>query len=363
MNSAEIERIVDIIACDEIETQEFLPNDNPVQLILRTPNLKEKARAARIYAQEFSKARFTGMPDEKEAINDYMAIGQWSQVDEDKISGLREDIHKVKRGLLDLLFRPEHLEKARSLLRRAEFALVEKISERQSLLRSTAEAHALLAQQRYIIGQITFIDNGDKFWPTREIFDASSDLKLIDHLCTLFFRTSRIGIGKMRLIARSNIWRAIWSCSRKTGDLFSKPIIELSANQQELIHWSCIYDNVYEAVERPSEDIIDDDDLLDSWFIRQGEKIEDRAKKESGEKIASNKGRKGGRNEQFIFSDEKGAKRVYDLNDQQTRRTIQVKQALVHKEGSVKEKNMPDSQNEIRKIAMDQRRRSIMNKK
>jgi hypothetical protein len=233
---------------------------------------------------------------------------------------------------------------------------------RHELLIGTAEGQALLTQQRYTISQITYFEDGDKFWSNDQIFNASHEFKLIDKLCNIFFKISRVDTRIIREMARSNIWRSIWS-SCKTGNPFGKPILELSYNQQSLIHWSCVYDGVYEAYERPTKDIIDDDDILDSWFIKQGKKIEEKSKKQFGEEVMKKSKRRGGRNEQFVFCDKEGAKKVYEMNDPNTRNLIRKKQNIINQQKSVKEQNMPDSQNEMRKIAVDQLRKHVLNKK
>ncbi len=362
MNLSDIERIVDIISCDETEVHETRRDGKSITLVLRNPTPREKARAAHIYSREFAKAKIKGLPEEDQAIVDYIMIGQWSIEQEEQIEGIREDIHKIKRGLLDLLFKVKQLEQARTLLRRAEQALLERILKRQKLLTSTAESHALMVSQRYLIGQITRLENGDRFWLSDEIFDDSESFTLIDNLCVIFFKTSRISVGAMRCIAKSQYWRSIWMASQKSGDLFGKPTSQLSENQRELVNWSCVYDNVYESYERPEKDIIEDDDLLDSWFIRQGEKIEDKCKKHSGDRAASQSKRKGGRNEQFIFADEEGANKVYGMNDAVARKNIQIKQRLVAEQESIKEQHMPDSQQEMRQIAVQELRKHVLKK-
>lgn len=358
MTSIEIERILDLIAWPDIDVDNI-----QVPLILYVPTPKVKAKSARLYAKALQKARIAGLSDEKQAIANCIKIGFWSEQDEEQIQGLKDDIHNIKRGLLDFLFRPEQLERSRVLLRNAEFTLFEKLTARQELLSETSEAHALMVQQRYIISQITHKENGEKFWSTDEDFDDFSDFNLINSLCDVFFRKSRLNAKTIRFLSRSSIWRSIWTTGQKLGNIFNASVVELSENQLALLHWSSIYDSVYEAYERPPTDLIEDDDLLDSWFIRQGEKIESKANKQRGEDSLPNPSRKGGRNEQFIMADKEGASKVYGMNDGNARRAIKQKQKIIQNEGSVKEQHLPDSKNEIRQIAMAQSRKHALRKK
>jgi len=362
MNQSEIERLVDIISSDEIEVRERLSEGQSITLVLRNPTKQEKAKSARIYAQAFREARSSGMPDEKEAIDHFIKLGRWSEKQEQEIAGIRDDIRKIKRGLLDLLFVVSKLEKARTLLRRAESVLIQRIIKRQELLEHTAENHALTASQRFLIGRITTLETGDRFWASDDIFENYDNIRLINNLCNVFFRTSHINIQTIRYIARSNYWRSIWVASQKTGDLFGKPMAQLTDNQRELVSWSCVYDNVYESYDRPQSLVVEDDDLLDSWFIRQGEKIEERSKKSSSDDHISTSKRKGGRQECFIVADQEGAERVYAMNDPTTRQSIKSKQKLIDQHKSIKEQHMPDSQQEMREIAVGQLRKHVLKK-
>jgi hypothetical protein len=74
------------------------------------------------------------------------------------------------------------------------------------------------------------------------------------------------------------MWRTLWNAG-KGSNLFGKPIIQLDSEQHALVYWSQVYDSVYEAYERPDDDIINDDEKLDAWFKRQSEKREAEKKK------------------------------------------------------------------------------------
>jgi hypothetical protein len=51
--------------------------------------------------------------------------------------------------------------------------------------------------------------------------------------------------------------------------LFNKPVGDFSSPQKILIYWSRVYDSVYEDTDKPNQDIIDDDDLLDEWLANR----------------------------------------------------------------------------------------------
>lgn len=354
MEHANIERLVDVISWGKT-----IVHDSSTQLILRTPTPEEKTRATLIYTQAFNTATNIGVLTEAEMLASLVEFGQWSEKKKQEIEGIRQDIHNIRRGLLDFLFQRDKLEKARKLLRIAELALTERLIARQELVKTSAETQALLDQQRYLISRVTETEDGSPYWLSSETFGEETNIALVQRLCRVFFEIS-IPTSTIRKIARSGLWRAIWGAAKQFGHVFGKDLSEWSNAQRELVHWSIAYDNVYDAYERPSEDVIEDDDLLDSWFIRQHEKMEARTNKAAGENQTKGKSpRKGGRNEQFIMADIEGAKRIYDMNDPMSRVKIRARQKVLQEKGSVKEQHMPDSQREMRQQLVEMQRKHV----
>ena len=124
-----------------------------------------------------------------------------------------------------------------------------------------------------------------------------------------------------------------------------------SQNQRQLLYWSQVYDAIYDAYERPSNEVINDDDLTDSWFIRQSEKIDKQSKdKAVQEKVKP--GKAGGRQEHFVVSDEDGAKDVYGQNNPINRAKVIQQQRLIKQKGCIEDQNLPVSQEQIRQKAV-----------
>lgn len=357
MDHARCQRLVDIIVCGKTFINEKTADGTSISLILDSPNPTDRAKAALIYEQVYAEALDMGLLTEDELIISYIEMGQWDAANEIKIADLKTDIHNIRKGLLDLLFHVIKLERSRALLRNAESVLVDILVERHGLLDISAEHQSLLRQQRYIIGMVTKTSNGELYWKTAKAFDEETDIMLINRLSIKYYQDTRIDSKAIRELARSSPWRTTWSSSKDMGDLFGCPIIALSDSQRDLTYWSHMYDMVYEAYERPTTEIIEDDDLLDSWFIRQSDKMDDQSKKNFG--LKDPKSTKPGRKEMFVMSDAEGAKKVYDMNDPTSRAKIKARQAFIKKNKKVQEQDLPESQMEMRTIAMDQMRKSI----
>jgi hypothetical protein len=57
-----------------------------------------------------------------------------------------------------------------------------------------------------------------------------------------------------------------------SSNIFRGNILDWTVSQRLFAYWCGFYDNIYESYERPPERIIDDDELLNIWLEKQGEK-------------------------------------------------------------------------------------------
>lgn len=93
------------------------------------------------------------------------------------------------------------------------------------------------------------------------------DSSLIDNAKIAYYRKLP-NASQLRLIARTDPWINIWRI--KKSDAFA--VLPLSDYQVLLAIYSRMYDSMYECPDKPSADVINDDDATDGWFIHQSEK-------------------------------------------------------------------------------------------
>lgn len=73
--------------------------------------------------------------------------------------------------------------------------------------------------------------------------------------------------AEVRELARTDPWRTIWACRDAAGrGVFDSPAAGLSEAQKSLVAWTRVYDSAREDAERPSEEILADDDAFDGWM-------------------------------------------------------------------------------------------------
>lgn len=346
MDSFQTERIIYKISCGKVFTDHELRNNSKIQVILYPPTDMERAISSFVYENEYTNAVSMDILTEKQLMCWLVETEQWSVENNIKIEAIREDIHKITKGLLDLILNTKKLEQARLMLRKAEKTLFQMINERNILLSNSIENYASMQQQRYLISKISHTIDGKLLWSNDFDFANEQDLPLINKLSKLFFEESRLSSKVLRSIARSNAWKMIW-ISNKHNNIFDLPPMQWTDNQRGLVYWSNIYDNVAGCHDKPSNKIIDDDDLLDSWFIRQSEKVESQASKNNIDNIIKTNN-KPGRKETFIVTDNVAAKDIYGMNDTSARVKIKAKQKIVNEKGEIKEQHTPEGQEEMR---------------
>lgn len=56
--------------------------------------------------------------------------------------------------------------------------------------------------------------------------------------------------------------------------MFKGPVSDWTQNQVRFCDWMMFYDSVYESDDRPSDDIISDNERIDQWFKNKVKEIE-----------------------------------------------------------------------------------------
>jgi hypothetical protein len=353
MDYQEKQRLIDLISWGKLPTVQ-----QDIQFVLDIPTSEIKAMSTVIYDQGLDYARMNNLLTEEECLS----FGAWSEDDETDLLTLQKDLDTVKRGLLKCALNNMQLIKAKGILKNINKKYYEKSLQKQGLLHSSDKSYATMQQQRYIISQITRLTNGKLFWSTQEAFDSFDNIGLINRLCEFYFLESVVDDDKIRLLARTEPWRSRWIYFKNGGNLFGK---DVSRNQERLIFWSHAYDTVFDAYERPAKKVIEDDDLLDSWFMEQSDKVEKNSTKREIDKLTPKKQPKG-RQELFIPTDKEGAKEVHGLNTPQAKATIKMRQRVLKDDTEVEDQNFPDSQSEMRQKAtqeLSKRMHSISNRR
>ena len=119
--------------------------------------------------------------------------------------------------------------------------------------------------------------------------------------------------------------------------------------------YSRMYDNVYENPERPSDEVIEDDDMLDGWFAKLRRDAEKERKQREVDSILNKKGAKGGKGEVCVVADSlEEANKIRDINGINEKMKMRQREAAVKQKGRLEEQDLPDVKLELRSEAMKQ---------
>ena len=121
--------------------------------------------------------------------------------------------------------------------------------------------------------------------------------------------------------------------------------------------WSQMYDNIQESLDCPSKEVIDDDDLLDGWFITQNRKREKEKLEKEFESSTQNPKIKQSSEVLIMSRDKDKTKKIQDMNSREAKDLIKSREKLLDKKGTVNAGEFLDEKNSIRLQQMESAKR------
>lgn len=268
--------------------------------------------------------------------------GVWTKENDKMIDGTRTAIDELDRNLDNEQVSKTDKMRIKKLRGTMQGKLDELERTRAGHFTSSLEKYAEAERIKALVFSTSLYANGQKIWSTWEDFLDEHDVPFITNLTIELALGTTLDTSVIREVARSPLWRFKWSAAKDCDELFGKPIIYLSRNQESLIYWSQVYDAAYEAYERPSQDIIDDDESLDKWFEEQARKRKTEelldAKKQKKSAISPNISRHGEIG--IVPEKETDLKTIHDLNDPMAKRFIAKQSQRIKEAGVISEQDL-----------------------
>ena len=263
----------------------------------------ETFEATEIFQEALMEALNTGVMSRKESYEKMLETGVWSKEEEVRIKQLEKDMEQYKVDIYSFYFKSNSRERARQDLRLQELEYYQLLQKKHAYDHVDAEGVASYSKLNWVIEKTTKLKDGNPYdfshFTSHEILQKKDQIQLSEK--------------KIRGLAKEPPWTNIWNMSKKTGILFREETFTLTTEQQVLIAWSSIYDNIKESHEAPPDDVIDDDDACDGYMIEQRRKRD----KQRGQKAADElMNVHPGAQEVFIPAEtSEDAARVHALND------------------------------------------------
>ena len=250
--------------------------------------------------------------------------GWWTQDEEDELKQIPKDIEQMKLDYFNSFLRDSVKDLIKKGVRKKEDRFEELTKDKYMFFNYTCESLKSQAYTMYILEHCTFYENGDKI--------SLEDVSI--HTLYVKYNAEILDDKEIREISQSYDWRMIWNSAKESREIFPFPACDLTDMQKSLISWTRMYDSVYESMETPSDDIIEDDYAIDGWFIAQRRKREDDRKDSDSNSLPQSA-------EVFVpVSNKKEADRVHNMNTQEAKNILKSKSKEIEEKGSVKESEL-----------------------
>ncbi len=271
----------------------------------------EAAELAELYQVRYREAIEKGMLSDEDVIRQAIEEGKWDA------SYDIEALHKQ----IDML-------RMQIRFNRYKLMLVDKLRQQINEIQQEVDKleklyHSLFGyNSARFVANITVIHKHIKYSVLDNVSILSSDDAV--ELYTQINQMA-ISISDIRKLARNGMWMQKYSAAKNhlIPPIFPD-ILNITYYQSMLLMWSATYEYARNHLEPPSEQIIEDDDEFDKWLENDAKKNRTSSDANKGEEV-------------FIVSDEAGAKKVYDMNTEDSRKVVKKTLELVKQKGKVSE--------------------------
>lgn len=296
------------------------------------PSLESKYKAEELYVEimEFGKFETEYLNNQQvDSILKYHKI--WSEESQERLDFLTNIINEKKLELYKEYSNKENRASIKSELKNIK-ELIQKLNNKKSTLDYLKLEHfAASMKNQYLISQRILYENGDKVFD--EDYNNLDSPKLSKFLKPIEEKT--ISSQDLRNIVKGDLW----SSYTVQENIFG-PTINLNDDQRNLLAFHRMYTNVRQHPECPSDEIIDDDDALDGWFLFQKEK---KKKEEIKNNLLSRvRGKVGRHSDIFIIAqNQEEANIIHEMNNLEGKRTIAQINQTVKEKGNIKWQDIP----------------------
>lgn len=297
-----------------------------VKFKIIAPSILNLVDSEEVYDESFNESLKEGLFDEDQYLKYLQDNEFWSVEEEKRLMDIPKEIDDFKVALHDNIGRSNTRKILKDKLQDVRDEIKELFNKKYKFNYLSAEGIATLAKMNFLVTQTTI----------------SSFPLLIDEYNPFFDKiiswrnNNKISEKQIREVARSEDWRTYWD----SGEPFKKSSVELTEEQRTLICISKMYDNIRECPDCPSSDIVEDDDTLDGWLIKQRRKREgEQNQNELEDKVAGVRG-----NMIFIPAETQAdADKINNLNSPLSKAIKNQRQTILMKRGEVAEQDFPDA--------------------
>ena len=312
---------------------------------LIAPSRELKLLAEHVYLDTIAPLRFDNLITTERAATILLGLQIWTGADDVAYKKLETHLEDRKIDLYESLYDKERQKRMRRAIEAIKKGLNKAVSRKHSLDYMTLEYHAQQTKYRFIIALGLRDEDNQPIYTEKTFWNADS--AILEQAISIL-ESDIITVEEYRAIARNDPWRTTWTLGKEA--CFGVPTTEWTDDQKMLATFAKMYDNAYQSMECPPDEVFEDDDMFDGWLAQQRRKREKEQKQKTVDTLNNIPDKA---QEVFVNAPTRDdADRVYALNDQEARATIKQRQLYVEKhgtEGRVEAEKMPDTQLELRR--------------
>jgi hypothetical protein len=315
---------------------------------MHMPTKEQKAISELVYRETVEDSKYSELITRAQAEN-YLAMkGIWTPNNDTELEKLNKYLEDLKIQLYDALFNDKKKKQLRRQIKSIKNGINKSLCKKYSLDHITLENHAETTRDEFLVA-ISIKDSAG-----RQVYSYENWSKIDNYILQRFLNynlNNILSTEQFRELARTEPFRSQWSLHK--SNTFGTT--QNSPEQITLMMYARMYDNVYEHPEKPGEEVINDDDVLDGWFAKQRREAEAARKKKEIDDILGSKGGKDGAGEMFVVANSaEEARKIRGVNDLASRIKMNQRQAAVGKDGRIEEQNLPDVKMDLKAEAMRQ---------
>lgn len=266
-------------------------------------------------------------------------IGVWEPEMTAFMKRSEKEIENLKISLYNNRLNARLTNKTRLQLSNIRSRLNQLHTIKQTYFTQTLEGYAESIKNEFIIVNTVFY-KGKKVFDKFKSFKNS--LNEFNNIVAAIDKHA-LGVSDYRTIAKSDLWRSYWNVGK--NNIFKNSVSEWTEEQLTLVSYSMMYDSVYEHPEKPSDNIINDDDMLDGWMIIQRKNME---KSKKQDEILKTNNKLGKAQEVFIFTDsEEGIQEIMSMNSDEALIDMAEREYTINKNQTIDHSQLSDIKREF----------------
>jgi hypothetical protein len=279
-------------------------------------------------------------------------LGYWTPQDEASLKQLETMLENTKLELFLSYVQLDKVKRLKKQIRSLENGINKSYINKYTMFDITKESIAQNMKEAFLFG-VSIIDSSGK-----KVYDPDDFHNWDDYIISKFKNyviDNHIDPKDIRYMARVEPFRGMWMNCKE--NIFDKVVAsEWTANQKLLASFSRMYDNVYESMECPEDVVIEDDDMLDGWFIKQRKDREKRQKEKNlDDRFGKVKDNAQGQEVFIMANNPYDAKDIYNINDAGGRATIKNRNNQIqNNEGATAHGHLKDVQMDLRMQAVQE---------